>query len=103
MPPFLRPRGGGRFQATAMSVGVPLEGTDTVPGLRTLERRAAATRIDGLLNEAAKHGQCWERMGGGGRFLFFSRPDHASTTSPHTQASTPSAATRATVARIWSR
>lgn len=54
--PFLRPKSASIVSAGPLSVGVPLEGTDTVPGLRALERRAAAERIEGLLGVAAANG-----------------------------------------------
>lgn len=54
--PFLRPKSASIVSAGPLSVGVPLEGTDTVPGLRALERRAAAERIECLLGVAAANG-----------------------------------------------
>ena len=99
MPSLLRPRG-GRFTAGPLSVGVPLEGTDTVAGLRALERREAAARIGGLLDEAAKHGQwfVWGREGGAATAVLSPTfVANATLPPPTTQASTPNAATRATV------
>ena len=54
--PFSRPRSASIASAGPLSVGVPLEGTDTVPGLRALERRAAADGIARLLGVAAANG-----------------------------------------------
>ena len=63
--PFSRPRSASIASAGPLSVGVPLEGTDTVPGLRALERRAAAEGIARLLGVAAANGTLF--------FLFFGR------------------------------
>ena len=52
-----RPQSASISSAGPLSVGVPLEGTETVPGLRALERRAAAERIEGLLGVAAANGK----------------------------------------------
>ena len=54
--PFSRPKSASIASAGPLSVGVPLEGTDTVPGLRALERRAAAEGIARLLGVAAANG-----------------------------------------------
>lgn len=55
--PFLRPKSASIASAGPLSVGVPLEGTDTVSGLRALERRAAAEGIARLLGVAAANGE----------------------------------------------
>jgi hypothetical protein len=55
--PFHRPKSASIANAGPLSVGVPLEGTETVPGLRALERRAAKERISSLLGVAAANGE----------------------------------------------
>ena len=54
--PFSRPKSASIASAGPLSVGVPLEGTDTVPGLRALEQRAAADDIARLLGVVAANG-----------------------------------------------
>jgi hypothetical protein len=86
------------MKAGPMSVGVPIEGTDTVAGLRALERRAATSQIGGLLDEAAKVGEEsreGERGAGDGATAF--------PTTCFRQAFTPAAATPGTRARTSSR
>ena len=47
------------FAATPLSPAVPLDGTDTVQGLRQLAREADVGRIEGLLGAAARNGAWW--------------------------------------------
>ena len=45
------------FAATPLSPGVPLDGTDTVAGLRQLARAAELDRVTGLLDMAGRNGK----------------------------------------------
>jgi len=96
------------FAASPLSPGVPLDGTDTVPGLRQLARAAELDRASRLLDAAGRNGvkiggRERERRGKGD-----SPPSHRSLNlSPFSlsifssKASPPAAATPGTRALTW--
>ena len=54
--PLFQPASRG-FAASPLSPGVPLDGTDTVTGLRQLARAAELVRVTGLLDAAGRNGK----------------------------------------------
>jgi hypothetical protein len=54
--PLFQPASRG-FAASPLSPGVPLDGTDTVTGLRQLARAAELDRVTGLLDAAGRNGK----------------------------------------------